>query len=249
MLDINVKLDSFEGPIGLLYHLIEKNEIDIYDIPIADVADQYMAVVSTFGADMESLSEFIVMAATLLEIKSKMLLPAEKAALSQDEPDPREELVARLLEYKRFKDISEVLMDKEHTRPGIMFKQAETALLNMIKATPVTDISELLSGVTMDALMNVFLETVNRKELKIDRVRASYGLIKRDEYTVENRMEHIRNIMRFRPEFSLNDVFSDAGDKGEVIASFVALLELIRLKEARIRQDGIFGDILISRVR
>ena len=126
MQNVNVKLESFEGPIGLLYHLIEKNKIDIYDIPIAELTEQYIAVIESDDfRNMDNMSEFMVMAATLIEIKSKMLLPAPPSEEDEEEIDPRAQLVERLLEYKKFKNISEDFKDRQEKAAQIFYKESD----------------------------------------------------------------------------------------------------------------------------
>ena len=123
---MQVRLDAFEGPMDLLYHLIEKNEIDIYDIPIASLTEQYLEFLETVeDRDMDGMSEFLVMAATLLEIKSKLLLPRPRNGNDEAEADPREVLVQRLLEYKKIKDAADTLKEKEEEAAQIYYKEAD----------------------------------------------------------------------------------------------------------------------------
>ncbi|HBF64648.1 MAG TPA: hypothetical protein DDW34_01510, partial [Clostridium sp.] len=125
MEQITIRLDAFEGPLDLLYHLIEKNEIDIYDIPIARLTDQYLAYLDLAeDRDMDGMSEFLVMAATLLEIKSKLLLPKPKNE-AEEGPDPREELVIKLLEYKKIKEVTEDWRQREEEAALLLFKEAD----------------------------------------------------------------------------------------------------------------------------
>ena len=127
MESINVRLDAFEGPFDLLFHLIEKNEIDIYDIPIAQLTEQYIAFLEQADyKNMDGMSEFVIMAATLLEIKSNMLLPKQKE--TEQQADPREELVNKLLEYKKFKEVTQDLKKREETASFVLYKQADKAI-------------------------------------------------------------------------------------------------------------------------
>lgn len=154
-MEIPVKLEAFEGPLDLLLHLIDKNKVSIYDIPIVEITDQYLEYLS--GAeekDLDSMSEFLVMAATLIRIKSKMLLPKEEEETEED-IDPRDELVNRLLEYKMFKFISEELKDKQFDAAKMMYKEPSIPA-EIADYEEEVDVSELLSGLTLSKLHNIF---------------------------------------------------------------------------------------------
>jgi len=244
MVDISVKLDAYEGPIGLLYSLIEKNEIDIYDIPIAQIADQYMEIVSAFPPDMESLSLFLVMAATLLEIKAKMLLPSKKNE-DEEELDPREELVRRLLEYKKFKEISEILRDKGSSYFTVVYKEADETVKGLL-SLPNRDMDELLEGIDTEALFAVFVDVLNRKELKVDKIRASFNSVKKDEFTIEKKIVHLKSLLKLKKKLKFSELFDENADKPEIVVTFLALLELIKQKEVGVRQVGVFKEIVIE---
>ena len=244
MVDINIKLDAYEGPLGLLYHLIEKNEIDIYDIPIAALTDRYMEAVAALPPDMESLSLFLVMAANLLEIKAKLLLPSKKKE-GEEEIDPREELVRRLLEYKRFKEISEILALKSSGLGTVVYKDADKSAQEAL-GPPEPGLDKLLEGLDTKALFNVFADLLSRKELKVDKIRASFGSVKRDEFTIEEKITRLKNILKFRKKLSFGEFFDEDRDKGEIIVTFLALLELIKQKEVSVKQSGTFNEIIIE---
>jgi len=246
MIEISVKLDAYEGPIGLLYNLIEKNEIDIYDIPIAQLAQQYMEVVRELPIDMESLSLFLVMAATLLEIKSKMLLPSKKKE-DEEETDPREELVRRLLEYKRFKEISEILKAKGSGLGTVIYKTADISAAEVL-GPPEPEIEKLLDGIGPRALFNVFVDLLNRKELKVDKIRAAFNSVKKDEFTIEEKIAHLKSVLKFRKRLSFGEFFDENADKPEIIVTFLALLELIKQKEVAVKQAGVFNEIVIEAI-
>lgn len=159
---INIRLAAFEGPLDLLYHLIEKNEIDIYDIPIAALTEQYLAYLDAAeDRDMDGMSEFLLMAATLLEIKSKLLLPKPKAE-EEEGPDPREELVQRLLEYKRIKDATETLKEREEEAALVYYKEADASVAKL-KEQPPQELEDLLQGITMDDLYQAFRQVMAEK--------------------------------------------------------------------------------------
>ena len=242
-MDISIKLDTFEGPLELLYHLIEKNEIDIHDIPIAQLADQYIEIIKDFPPDMESLSSFLVMAATLLEIKSKLLLPPKKTD-DEEELDPREELVRRLLEYKKFREIGEILKTKGYTLGTVIFKEMDQTISQLFELPP-GEVSEVLDGVSLNSLLDVFLDVLNRKELKVDKIRSSFGSVKKDEFTIDQKISHLKSLLKFRKKINFREIFDDYADKGEVVVTFLALLELIKQKEVTIKQTDTFKEIEI----
>jgi len=244
MVDFSVNLDAYAGPLDLLYHLIEKNEINIYDIPIAKLTDQYIEIVAGLPPDMESLSLFLVMAATLLEIKSKMLLPS-KIVDDEIEIDPREELVRRLLEYKKFKEISEILSSKGSASHTSIYRNADQTVQELLTA-PDPEIDELLEGVHPELLFNIFLDVLNRKELKVDKIRSTFSSVKKDTFTIEEKIHHLKTMLRFRKQIRFNDVFNDDTDKLEIVVTFLALLELIKQKEAVAKQSDVFGEIVIE---
>jgi len=244
MVDISVKLDAYSGPIGLLYHLIEKNEIDIYDIPIAQLTDQYMEVVAGLPPDMESLSLFLVMAATLLEIKSKMLLP-KKVNDEEPEEDPREELVRRLLEYKKFKEISEVLGSISLGANAVIYKGADQTVQELL-TLPGPELDRLMEGIGPDSLFDVFMDVLNRKELKVDKIRASFNSVKRDTYSIEQKIDHLKTLLRTKKRLRFDEFFDIDADKPEIVVTFLALLELIKQKEVAVRQTDVFGEIIIE---
>lgn len=238
----HIKLQNFEGPFDLLFHLIEKAEVDIYDIPIADITNQYLMYISEMESmDLEIASEFIVMAATLLQIKSKMLIPAEKEIMDEiaaDAVDPRQELVERLIAYKKYKEVSEILKDKEEKYINIFFKNAEV----------FNDIEEdkILLNISLKDIENAFMDVIERynESGSSDDVNID-PLIMREEITVDKSMKKIRDIINKKKKVIFYEVFKDAKNKMEIVTLFLALLELIKLKEIGISQDKAFADILL----
>ena len=245
MEEINIRLDAFEGPLDLLYHLIEKNEIDIYDIPIASLTEQYMAYLEAAeDRDMDGMSEFLLMAATLLEIKSKMLLPKPKTE-EEEGPDPREELVQRLLEYKKIKDATETLREREEDAALVFYKEADASVAKLKEQEP-QDLDDILMGVTLDDLHTAFLQVMARQETK---VRSSFRSVQKDLFTVSEKMEYIRDLLILRPHgtTAFHTIFRENAGKMEKVVTFLALLELIKQKEVQITQERNFGEILISK--
>lgn len=243
---VTIRLDAFEGPLDLLYHLIEKHEIDIYDIPIAALTDQYLVYLEQAeDRDMDGMSEFLVLAATLLEIKSKLLLP--KAVKDEEEgPDPREELVQRLLEYKKIKGVTEDWKQREEDASLVFYKAADDAIKKLKADTP-QPLDDFLQGVTMEDLYAAFCQVMERKESKIDHVRSSFQAIRRDTFTVQEKMDYIKDMLVLQPQTTFAGVFRRNAGRMEKVVTFLALLELIKQKDILITQHQTFGEILISR--
>ncbi len=231
-----VRLDIFEGPLDLLLHLIEKNKIDIYDIPIAVLTEQYLEYLELYEAlDMEIASEFIVMAATLLQIKSRILLPARLAEAEKDdmEEDPRQELVERLLEYKRFQQASAELQ-KMASQQGRSFYRA-----------PLSDDVLVPYGRDMDIKL---LWQAFQKILKRQPRERAVGHIVKERYTVAEKLAQIELLLKAAAQKTLlfTDFFAPDVSKDELVASFLALLELIRLKKITVFQAGLFAAIKVK---
>ncbi|WP_317855857.1 segregation and condensation protein A [Chakrabartyella piscis] len=243
---LTLRLDAFEGPLDLLYHLIEKNEIDIYDIPIAKLTDQYLEYLNQDTTrNMDEMSEFLVMAATLLEIKSKLLLPKTKDE-EEEGIDPREELVKRLLEYKKIKEVTDEWKQREEEAALVFYKEADSAIQQLKEQEP-QDLDEFLEGITMEDLKLAFQEVMNRKETKVDRVRSTFQSVQRDLFTVQEKMEYIRDMLILQPKTTFRSIFRVNARKMEKVVTFLALLELIKQKEIYITQSATFGEIDIIR--
>lgn len=237
-----IKISNFEGPFDLLFHLIEKAEVDIYDIPISEITNQYLEYIySIENIDLDNASEFIVMAALLIQIKSKMLLPKETNPLDEltaDGIDPRAELIERLLEYKRYKTISEILKEMELIQLDVVYKPAEI----------IDDIEEnkILYNVTIDDIVNAFKDVIKRfNENNSDKEELQHEIIE-EEYTVDDKIESIRDMIKTKNHLSFRDLFFNILNKFEIIITFLALLELIRLREIKVHQERVFGEINIK---
>ena len=245
MEQITIRLDAFEGPLDLLYHLIQKNEIDIYDIPIARLTDQYLEYLdSAEDRNMDGISEFLVMAATLLEIKSKLLLPKPKTEEGEG-PDPREELVLKLLEYKKIKEVTGQWRQLEEEAALVLFKEADKAI-SQLKGKAEQPLEDFLQGLTMDELYHAFRQVMGRRETKVDHVRSTFRAVPRDLFTVHEKMDYIRDLLILQPKATFFSIFRTNAGKMEKVVTFLALLELIKRKEVHIFQTKTFGEITIS---
>ncbi len=233
-----VKLESFEGPLDLLLFLIKKNEIDIYDIPIAVVTKQYLEYLEIIQLlDLESASDFILMAATLMRIKAKMLLPRPAYGEEEEEiEDPRQELVHRLLEYKRFKDVAVDLKDKEDKSlllyPRGSFKFEENGFEDLLES----------SDVTLFDLVAAFRSLLAKaKKVSVHRVREI-------NVTLEDRIEYLQNILAEKAQVRFAELFRRDDDKIVWVVTFIALLELIKRKAIKAIQNRPFEELLLVRL-
>jgi segregation and condensation protein A len=242
---IPVKLEAFEGPLDLLLHLIEKNKIDIYDIPIAEITDQYLSYVQAMKeTDLDVMSEFLVMAATLLDIKSKMLLPKEIDEKGEEQ-DPRTELVERLLEYKLCKYISYQLKEKQACAERSFYK-ASTVPKEIEAYKPPVDLNELIKDTTLIQLNAIFQDVLRRQEEKVDPIRSKFGKIEKEKVSVSERFTQIKNFLKTKKTVAFEDMLMNNHSKISVIVSFLVLLELMKTGFISVSQENICGDIQID---
>ncbi len=243
-MSIEIKLDQFEGPFDLLYHLIDKNKIDIADIPISEITEQYMDHISQMKElDMENVSEFMLMAATLIKIKSKMLLPKTKEELAEE--DPREELVERLLEYKKYKEASEKIITREEFSKILYKQKSDIEKYTTVKQVTLEDV---LVDISFDEITQAFIKLMKVHTDKIDTVRSEFKSIKRDLFTIEHKMEYILSNLNREEKIDFFDLFNDDADKQEKVVTFLALLELIKIKKITIKQNKMFDRIEIGKM-
>lgn len=242
---LSVKLEVFEGPLDLLLHLIEKNKIDIYDIPIAEITDQYLEYVEAMDTqDLDVVSDFLVMAATLLDIKTKMLLPAQVNEDGEEE-DPRQELVERLLEYKMYKYISGELREQEEDACFVMYKEP-TVPEEVSKYIPPVDLDELLSDVDTYRLAKLFRMVMKKQKDKIDPVRSRFSTVERERFKVSDKIVSIINYAAHKKSFSFTELLEAQATKVEIIVTFLAVLELMKMGKISLKQEGFNEDINIE---
>ena len=242
---IPVKLEVFEGPLDLLLHLIEKNKIDIYDIPIVEITDQYMEYIHAMEReDLGIMSEFMVMAATLLDIKCKMLLPKEVNEEGEEE-DPRAELVEKLLEYKMYKFMSYELKDKMDDAANVFFKEP-TLPDEVLQYREPVDPKELLAGLTLEKLNAIYKSIIRRQEDKVDPIRSKFGTIRREPVSLEAKIMDVMHYARKHRKFSFRQMLEKQNDKTEVVVTFLALLELMKVGKIHLIQEHLFDDMCIE---
>lgn len=232
-----IKLEIFEGPLDLLLYLVKKDHLNIYDIPISKITEQYMQYLNLMQMmDLNIAGEFLVMAATLMQIKSKMLLPADETTPVVEEEDPREELVRRLLEYEKFKEIAEDLRQREVSQQEV-FKRP--------KAQSQEEKSRELEVVYFEASIFDLIDAFT-KALKDVPKDLFYEVIK-DEFTIEQKIHELLHLLLTLPSLGVSELFQKAKNKIEAIVTFLAILELMRMKEVIARQKDLFSDIEIIR--
>lgn len=237
--DYKVRLEVFEGPLDLLLYLIRKEEIDIHDIPIERVATQYLEYIELMQMlDLNIAGEFLVMAATLMMIKSRMLLPAEERAAIEGEEeegeDPRWDLVRRLVEYKKFKDAALFLQDRAIEREDVFGREADNVHLGPRAEIPLQEVG-------LFDLLTAFNRALSR--VKSEDLREIFS----ERYTVSEKIDALLTLLRETPWLSLTRLFEGMRSRHEIVVTFLAMLELIRLKQVVVRQPEPFGEIVIER--
>jgi segregation and condensation protein A len=232
-----VKLDSFEGPLDLLLHLIRKSEVNIYDIPVSDITEQYLSYIKLMEElNLDVAGEFLVMAATLIHIKSKMLLPRPETAQDSflEDEDPRDELVRRLIEHQKFKQAAEALHERETARSA-QFTRPDSRV-----AEAVNDEIEPELEVDLFSLLAAFKGVLTRAS------RRSQMVLPPELISIEDRMHQLLNRLSETQACGFEDLFEDGdGSRSFMIVTFLALLEMIRLKLIRVFQSGSFGAIRV----
>ncbi|WP_425540149.1 segregation and condensation protein A [Microaceticoccus formicicus] len=222
---IEVNIEKYEGPMDLLLKLIEKNKINIYDIPIKEITEQYINHIEKISTDAKNIAEFIVMASTLLEIKSKLLIP--NLDDEEEESDPRDELVQRLIEYKKVKLISTFLKDLQEKSSLQLSKLREESIR--------TETININLEEDINILKDVFTELLKRSSFKDDEIIFDQEIINRDEYVIEDYISKITKLVRKSKKISLSSLIKSDSCKQEVITIFIAILELVR--QNRIKAD------------
>jgi len=243
-MSIPIKLEAFEGPLDLLLHLIEKNKVNIYDIPIALITEQYLDYIKQMEAkNLDIMSEFLVMAATLVNIKSRMLLPAPQTE-EEEHIDPRQELVDRLLEYKMYKYAAEELKDKQQDAARILFRAPSVPkeILDYKEEVPV---KELLGDLTLARLYEIYKSIIKKQIDKIDPIRSKFGKIEKEEVNISEKFVQIQEYGLRHRKFSFRDLLQDQSSRMDVIVSFLCILELIKIGRIKIEQEKLFDDINI----
>jgi segregation and condensation protein A len=241
-MNINIKLENYEGPFDLLLSLIKENEMDIYDIKIFEITNQYLEYIKDIGSlDLEFTSEFIVMAATLMEIKSKLLLPKVKEEKDQEELDPRQELMERLIEYKKFKQAADYLKQLEENTGLIYSKMPEV----VFEFKEEIKLEEVLKSISLIDIYNIYVELMRRYNSK-QNPQVIQSEIHVDLYKIEDKMDNLIQDIKENKKINFTRYVNDCNDKMEVIVTFLALLEIIKMKIVKVYQIDNFSEIYIE---
>ena len=233
-MEYEVRIDAFEGPLDLLLHLIKESKVDIWDIKIVDITDQYLNYIRTMESlNLNIASEYLVMASELIEMKSKMLLPRYQDENEEEEVDPREQLIHRLIEYQKYKEMTKSFKELEEVRHEFYTKAPESLKEYVDEGTVIS------SDVTLDDLMNAFQKFIERK--KLDKPLST--TVTKKEITVEERRTSIRNILKKKKKVDFFELFEEV-TKEYVVVTFLAVHEMAKKQELTIYQENNFDNII-----
>lgn len=234
---LSFKLEVFEGPLDLLLFLIQKNKVSIYDIPVSLITEQYMEYLKLMEThDLEISSEFLVMAARLLYIKSKMLLPKHEELEGEEEEDPRQELILNLVEYKKYKEVSKFFSDRKNICDFLYFKNSVNTDEFKINVNAPMEV---------DALTKAFEKVMKRFEDKLPPSKMLFsGMVGREPVSVKSKMKSVTTALRISGQISFDDLFTEAQSRSEIVAIFLAVLELVRNNEVGF--ESLDGRIVLS---
>jgi segregation and condensation protein A len=223
-----IKLEVFEGPLDLLLYLIQKNDLDITDIPISQITSEYLVTIDLLKElNLAMAGEFLVMASTLVQIKARMLLPAQEGENGEEGPDPRAELISRLLEYQRYKEAAQFLNQKSETVKDIFYRGA-----------PVFSKDEQTLEVSLFELLEAFKDVLAQAQEGVREIII-------EEIPVERRIQEILETLRKKETLTFKELFKNDATRKEMIVTFLAVLELIRLRNVVVQQSEAFGEIWI----
>lgn len=244
---LNIKIENFEGPFDLLLHLIRKNQMDIYNIKIHEITYQYLQYLNTMKEmDLEITSEFIVIAATLLEIKSKLLLPKEKNDDAEDnnENDPRKELVQKLIEYKGFKAVAAYFKNKESESGTSFCKKPEVIPEKQSDFT-----NEILNGISIIDLYNIYINVINILKDKMNKNNVLQQRIPVDTFKIEDKIIYLNTMLKKSSKIYFSSIAAKSSSKMELVVTFLAMLEMMKLKNIKVIQEDNFKEIIIERIQ
>jgi segregation and condensation protein A len=242
-MSLKIKIENFEGPFDLLLHLIRKNKMDIYDVKIYEITNQYLKYIESMKEmDLEVTSEFIVIAATLLYIKSSMLLP-KSVNEEEEEVDPKEELIRRLIEYNKFKNVAEFLASKEMEVGVRFFKKPE-----IVEIKEEQSIEDLLRKVSIIDLFLIYNDIISKYSEKINDNNIIQKQIPLDRYKIEDKMEELQATLKENKIMNFTEIMNNCEYKLEIVVTFMAMLELIKTRTIKVLQDKNYEDIYIEGV-
>lgn len=237
----NFIIDDFEGPLDLLLHLIDKSKIDIYDIPINSITDQYILYLDRMEElNLDVTSEFLVMASTLLQIKSKRLLP-KKEDLDEDEEDPEIELITRLIEYKKYKEAAKEIKSMSEDHQHRFYKKQEDL-------SYLIEDEMALEDVSLDQLKMALDRVLVKSKKLVSDTKIEFKSLEREEFPVEESIEKLKNLLDDEARFSFEEAFDLDSSRSEIISMFLAILELAKISYIKIDQEDNYGQIYIRKV-
>lgn len=235
-MDYKVTIDNFDGPLDLLLHLIKKSDIDIYDISIEEITKQYLGYITKMQEmDLDIASEYLIMASELMEIKSSMLLPSTQVEEDTYEEDPREQLIKRLIEYKKYKEITSEFRTLEEERKKEYTKNSSD--LSEFKVEEEVD----LGDINIDDLINAFNKLLERKELE----KPLNTKITKREYSVKKRSQEIKSILKQKKNVDFEELFEEV-NREYIVVTFLSILDLAKKQDLLIKQDDNFSKIYLS---
>ncbi|MPW25198.1 hypothetical protein GC105_05260 [Alkalibaculum sp. M08DMB] len=237
-MDYEIKLQEFEGPLDLLLHLVQKHEIDIFDIPISEITEQYIYYINQFKEyNMELSSEFIVMAAHLIQLKSKLLLPIEENE-NGEEIDPRDELAQRIYDYKIFKEISGFIKSKEDTYLKIFYKDPEYQLIN----------DDIITNIDINSLLEAFKKVIAKSKIEAKDEEIIIHKIQSETIRIEDKIKQIITQLDNNETVEFSSLFPHRPTRTNIVVTFLALLELLKKNVIKFIQYKTCGEIIISKV-
>lgn len=242
-MQIEIKLESFEGPMDLLLHLIDKNKVNIYDIPIAEITKQYMGYIDAWQEeDLERVSDFLVMAATLIQIKVRMLLPPEIDEMGE-EIDPREDLAQKLMEYRMYKIAANQL--KACEKDSMVLHEQQ--IPDEVQAyEPPIDLAQLLGEITIEQLQKRYQDLIRRSENRVDEVRSKFGTIAKEKLRVSDKIASIMEFANGHRIFSFRGLLREEKSRVDIVVTLLACLELTKMGCLSVSQEVEFGEIYME---
>ncbi len=246
MNSLPVTLDVFDGPLDLLLYLVEKNKVEIYDIPIAEITDQYIEYIKLMQENqMEVMSDFLVMAAVLLKIKSAMLLPKPEDDSEVPEDDPRMELANRLMEYKMYKFAAASLRDMSVEASKRLYRSENLPPEVEGYKEPVKA-EDVIGNTTLELLTQIFNDVIKRNANRLDPIRSNFGKIQKEEVNFTEKVMKIQEYGLAHKKCSFRKLLEDSHNKVEVIVTFLGILELIKMGRVEIVQEDTFSEIEVT---
>lgn len=244
MMEFDFTLEKFNGPLDLLLQMIARNQIDIMDIPIAEITDQFFIYIDSVCNDMETLSNFLPFLSSLLEIKSKMLLPKEEEGENEEEIDPRMELAKKLLEYKMYKQLSKKITQVYEKNFGAVYR--ENSMRKYVKLAPI-DTLDFFRDFSARDLYAVFQASLRRKEQRKDPTRAGFGNIRREKVDIEKQKKHVREFLNEHHETTFETLTTENHYKEETVVDFLLILEMAKAGEIKLSQEDCTDPVKIEK--